>query len=38
MEFQNICNEMVVPFLLRHPVHNLTTQSEFKKIKAYADR
>ena len=20
MEFQNICNEMVAPFLLRHPV------------------
>jgi len=21
MEFQNICNEMVAPFFLRHPVH-----------------
>ena len=21
MEFQNICNEMVAPFLLRHPVY-----------------
>ena len=26
MEFQNIYNEMVAPFLLRHPVHR---QSEF---------
>jgi len=23
MEFQNICNEMVAPFLLRHPVYSL---------------
>ena len=24
MEFQNICNEMVAPFLLRHPVYIIT--------------
>ena len=24
MEFQNICNEMVAPFLLRHPVYYMT--------------
>ena len=25
MEFQNICNEVVAPFLLRHPVHVFVT-------------
>jgi len=27
MEFQNICNEMVAPFLLRHPVFYWITPS-----------
>ena len=28
MEFQNICNEMVAPFLLRHPVGSSVRDNE----------
>jgi len=29
MEFQNICNEMVAPFLLRHPVYTQVGELQF---------